>query len=198
MPRIAAASIAAHVERQTTRITAAARRCFARNGYRQTDMSDIATAVGLARNSLYRYFPNKDHILLACIEEDMAPYLETLDTLAQQYPDPVARIDAWLTAQFELATGPLHVTLEFMAEVREGSEQLKSRIAELHTAPNRALAEALREIPARAAQVELYAAMISGMVLSATRTALAMNERERAAAHTELRAAVHCLLRQEE
>ncbi len=194
MPRIAAASIDAHVRQQTARIVAAARELFRSQGYRRTDMHDIAAAVGLARNSLYRYFSNKDYILLACIEEDMAPYLDTLRGLEQAFPDPLDRIDAWLTAQFDIATGPAHVTMEFMAEVREGSEELKRRIAELHTAPTVVLEAAVREMPEFRRNAELYAAMIGGMVLAATRVALQGNRKDYPAVHAELRSAVHGLL----
>lgn len=40
-------------------IVAAARECFRRWGLSKTTMDDIATAVGMARPNLYRYFPNK-------------------------------------------------------------------------------------------------------------------------------------------
>ncbi len=195
MPRISAASIDAHVRQQTARIVAAARELFRNQGYRRTDMNDIAAAVGLARNSLYRYFSNKDYILLACIEEDMAPYLDTLRGLEQAFPDPLDRIDAWLTAQFDIATGPAHVTMEFMAEVREGSEELKRRIAELHTAPTVVLEAAVREMPEFRRNAELYAAMIGGMVLAATRVALQGNRKDYTAVHAELGSAVHGLLK---
>ena len=106
MPKIAATSIEEHVRQQNARITAAAKMLFAEQGFNATDMGQIAVEVGLARNSLYRYFPNKDHILLACIQEDMTPYLQRLALLATEYPDPAERILAWLDGQFEMdATG---------------------------------------------------------------------------------------------
>jgi AcrR family transcriptional regulator len=81
MPRIEAANIEEHVRLQTGRILTAATQLFRDLGYRGTDMEDIAQAVGLARNSLYRYYPNKDHILLACVLRDMVPFVEELQSL---------------------------------------------------------------------------------------------------------------------
>ncbi len=197
MPRISAASIDAHVRQQTARIVAAAREVFRRQGYRQTDLGDIAAAVGLARNSLYRYFPNKDYILLACIEEDMAPYLEHMQSMADEIADPVQRVAAWLGAQFDIATGPAHATLAFMAEVREAGEALQQRIGELHRAPAALLEQTLCEIPACRHQAGLYAAMINAMVLSATRVALQEKPgSKRSAICIELQTAVHCLLQE--
>ncbi len=194
MPRIAAASIDEHVRRQTLRITQAARTVFARQGYRQTDMADIASEVGLARNSLYRYFRNKDYILLACIEADMAPHLAALELLPAQIPEATARVAAWVEAQFDLATGPAHVTMEFMAEVRDGGADLQRRIGELHAAPNRVLQAALREMPARRRDARLYAAMIGNMVLAATREAIGKDAVLQTEIKQELTRAVTCLL----
>ncbi len=86
MPRIAAASIDEHVRIQNERIRVAARQLFSRQGFTATDMGQIASAMGLARNSLYRYYSNKDHILLACIREDMEPHLQQLESLAVAMP----------------------------------------------------------------------------------------------------------------
>jgi len=195
MPRIAAASIDEHVRQQTARITACAREVFARQGFRATDMGDIAAEVGLARNSLYRYFPNKDHMLLACIEEDMAPYLEWLDELPERVPEPSARVVAWVDAQFELATGPSHATMELMAEVSSAGAELMSRVAELHAAPNRALQQALVEFPSMKENASLHAAMIGSMVLAATRAAVGKKNSEQSTIKRELTRVVASLLK---
>ena len=195
MPRIAAASIDEHVRRQTARITASARKIFASKGFRQADMADIAAEVGLARNSLYRYFSNKDYILLACIEEDMMPHLAWLETLSEQFPDAQDRILAWVDAQFALATGPSHVTMEFMAEVSSSGADLTRRVSDLHAAPNRALQDALAELPERSAHAGLHAAMIGNMVIAATREALGKRKSEQAAIRQELIRVVAGLLK---
>ena len=128
MPRIDAASIEEHVRVQTARILAAATKLFQANGFRKTDMDDIAKAVGLARNSLYRYYPNKDFILLACVERDMGAYIEQMHTLGTQYPDPLERIGAWLDMQIDMATSPAHATLEHMAEIRSDAPELRKKL----------------------------------------------------------------------
>ena len=64
MPRISGDSLAEHVEHQERAVFDAAIRLFVERGYASVSLSDIAAEVGLARNSLYRYFPDKASILL--------------------------------------------------------------------------------------------------------------------------------------
>jgi AcrR family transcriptional regulator len=193
MPRIAAASIEEHVRRQTARITTEAWRLFTERGYRHTDLGDIAAAVGLARNSLYRYFPGKDHILLACIEASLEPHLAVLDGLACQRDAPQARIAAWVDAQFDLALGPDHATLELSAQIQDADPELARRIGELHQAPNRSLGTMLADLPG-CEDPALYAAMLGSMVLAATREAQAGGPGRQSAVRRELQAAVARLL----
>jgi AcrR family transcriptional regulator len=194
MPRIAAASIEEHVRIQNERITIAAKRLFAQQGFAATDMGQIATAIGLARNSIYRYYPNKDHILLACIQEDMEPHLKKLEMLAADYPDPQRRILVWVDLQFELATGPAHATMELMGEVRDASVRLGKDVRQLHAAPNAALAAALSELLLDEGDVATLAAMIGGMVLAATAHALQLDKDVRRAVKNDLKAAVSKLI----
>jgi AcrR family transcriptional regulator len=143
-------------------------------------MGDIAGAVGLARNSLYRYFGSKDELLLACIKEDMQPHLQRLETFGAEFPDPLARIVAWLNLQFDIATGPEHATMELMNEVREAKRSLRKDIEELHAAPARLLEGALRERNDDKQANLTLAAIISGVVMAATSHALRVSAPERA------------------
>jgi AcrR family transcriptional regulator len=172
MPRINAASIDEHVRHQTQRITNAARRVFAIRGFGAADLGSIAAEVGLARNSLYRYFANKDEILLACIREDMEPHIAKLAALADKYPDPAERIVALVNMQFDFATGPEHATLELINEVREGSAALRKEIAQLHREPNSLLEKALIEVHGVDRDSSTVAAMVGGMLMAATARAV--------------------------
>ncbi|GAA2570001.1 MULTISPECIES: TetR/AcrR family transcriptional regulator [Streptomyces] len=60
MPRITPA----RREANRAQIIAAARRCFARDGYHQTSMPDIAAEAGVAVGAPYRYFTGKDELIL--------------------------------------------------------------------------------------------------------------------------------------
>src|ERR1700723_1607372 len=49
------------------RILAAAERCIDRHGIRKTTMDDVAGEVGLSRPSVYRYFADRDDLLIELI-----------------------------------------------------------------------------------------------------------------------------------
>lgn len=195
MPRIDAASIEEHVRLQTARILDAANALFRARGYRQTDMDDIAAAVGLARNSLYRYYRNKDHLLLACVARDMGAWVEEMRTLDGRYADPVERIGVWLDLQIDLATGPTHATLEMIGELREAPAEVRREIATLHEAPAIVLEAAVAEVlRGKRRDIALVAALIAGMADAGASQAL--HRGNKAAVKRELRAAVLRLLQQ--
>ncbi|WP_152352389.1 TetR/AcrR family transcriptional regulator [Brachybacterium subflavum] len=60
MPRITEAR---RTEKRAA-IVAAARRCFSRDGFRQTSMPDIAAEAGVSTGAPYRYFAGKDELIL--------------------------------------------------------------------------------------------------------------------------------------
>jgi AcrR family transcriptional regulator len=193
MPRIDAPTIEEHVRLQTERLLDAASALFRKQGFHGTDMGHIAAAVGLARNSLYRYYPNKEHILVACVQRDMGPFLQRIRALETAYPDPRSRIDAWIDTSIDIATSPAHATLELISEVQESSPELRQQIMQLHQSPNSVLEGAVRAVLGRQRRdPALLTAMIAGMVQSGA--AQAIRRGAQVAVKRELKSAVARLL----
>lgn len=168
MPRIAAENIEEHLRQQTERILDAARWSFMENGYRATGLGRIARKTGLARNSLYRYFRSKDHILVAVMEREMAPFAARSETLERDFPDPEQRIDAWLDLQMELATGPCHSMIAMLGDMTEASDDLRRKIASLHVGPQVTLEKAVAELlEGSDRDPRIVSGMIAGMLQSA-------------------------------
>jgi AcrR family transcriptional regulator len=69
MPRRSASQLAAPTSTDDARerILAAAERCIDRHGIRKTTMDDVACEVGLSRPSVYRYFADRDDLLIELI-----------------------------------------------------------------------------------------------------------------------------------
>jgi AcrR family transcriptional regulator len=66
-------------------LTAAIAR-FGRDGYRSTSVADIARDAGVGGTVAYAYFPNKESLFLAALDEDAAAVME--DGLAKVIEDP--------------------------------------------------------------------------------------------------------------
>src|SRR6202034_214467 len=60
------------------RILAAAERCIDRHGIRKTTMDDIASEVGLSRPNVYRYFADRDDLLIELITRNARALLMRL------------------------------------------------------------------------------------------------------------------------
>jgi AcrR family transcriptional regulator len=193
MPKIAAQNIEEHIRLQNNRILDAARDLFSTAGYRGTDMSDIARSMGLARNSLYRYYPSKDHILVAVIQREMEPYIAQTHELGARSQNPSERIDAWLDLQIELATGPCHAAMRMLGDIGEVSSELRAEIGILHEPANTILETSVAELlggPGRDPKV--LSAMIVGMVQHAG--AVAMDGADPKSVASELKQSVRKIL----
>src|SRR4051812_36620120 len=59
----------AATEQRRDAILQAARAVFARQGYAETVVDDIATQAGIAKGTLYLYFPSKEQIYMAALLE---------------------------------------------------------------------------------------------------------------------------------
>lgn len=108
MPRISADTVAEHVERQEAAVFEAALRLFLERGYAAVSLADIAAEVGLARNSLYRYFPDKAHILVRWLRHELPEQVAESERLLGGEGDPVERIRRWANYQLDYARQPEH------------------------------------------------------------------------------------------
>ncbi len=78
MPRIRAHSIEAHKEITRSAILDAAAKAFLTFGYSGTSIGTIADLAGIARTTIYEYYPNKETVLLAVLEDRVPPLMEAL------------------------------------------------------------------------------------------------------------------------
>src|SRR5437870_13488850 len=69
----------------------AAIRVFARNGYYNSRVSDIAREAGIASGTIYLYFKAKDEILVTLFREKMAEWVASVRREIAAERDPVAK-----------------------------------------------------------------------------------------------------------
>lgn len=71
------------IERQRDRILEAANRCFVDHGFHAASMANIAEAANMSPGLIYRYFENKNAIILAIIERQLQNSRAGIDALNQ-------------------------------------------------------------------------------------------------------------------
>lgn len=147
----------------------AAIRLFRERGYSQVTMADIAADVGLARNSLYRYYPDKAHILLRWFRTELPRQSERSRALLAGDGRPVERIKRWADDQLDYAHEPEHRLIAALADAAPNLDaSTRAELADSHRelfAPlDETIAEAgVGQSPERSAITDL----IGGLVLSA-------------------------------
>lgn len=70
----------------------AARDLFSRKGFEATRMDEVAAAVGVTKPAVYRYFPGKDRLIEALLEEDLAAPSRVLNGWIESHPGPITEM----------------------------------------------------------------------------------------------------------
>jgi TetR/AcrR family transcriptional regulator, fatty acid metabolism regulator protein len=79
----------------------AAVRVFARTGFYNSRVSDIAREAGIASGTIYLYFKTKDEILVTLFREKMAGFVSTLRKEIAGEPDAPAKLRRLVRLHFE-------------------------------------------------------------------------------------------------
>ena len=98
-------------------IMAAARVLFLEVGYEATAMNRLAIAAGVAPNTIYWYFKDKDELLVAILNAELTERVN--DYIQHPMPDPAERL-LWVVDQLQLThrlVSTVHSRLQVSAEV---------------------------------------------------------------------------------
>lgn len=169
MPKIAADSIAEHVARQERLVFDAAVELFVEHGYANVSLGDIAAAVGLARNSMYRYFPSKAAILVRWFRAELPARVQKSAAILAGDEPPMTRIARWSDDQLDYARRPEHALVAALTAVLPDlDDDTRRELASSHDQLMAPLADALRDAGlTRAVERDAAVDLIAGMVLAA-------------------------------
>ncbi len=174
-------TVAAHRQRTRAAIIEAALALLAERGAAGVSMSALAERAGVSRPTLYKHFPDLDHVLAAWVGEQIdRTHAALVDDLAA-VADPLARVDHWIRAQLHAFAGESH---RFGVEHLDASVHpqlmatIHAKAAELRGLLEHALAEGAA---AGALRRDLDPTMVAELVhhiLSGLRRAVAQGERD--------------------
>lgn len=90
------------MDSKTSVILEAAKKRFAHYGISKTTMNEIATDIGMSKASLYYYFPDKEKIFIAVVEQDIAEFVNTIESLISKPSKPSFKLRKYVSYRNEL------------------------------------------------------------------------------------------------
>ena len=85
-----------------------ARSLFAKDGFENTTMNDIAVASGKGRRTLYTYFKNKEDIYYAVITDELLRMSQRLKDVAAKKTDPEDKLVQIIYTHLSLIKDAVH------------------------------------------------------------------------------------------
>ncbi|HKZ06223.1 MAG TPA: TetR/AcrR family transcriptional regulator [Methylomirabilota bacterium] len=111
-------------------IIEAAVRVFARKGYYNSRVSDIAREAGIAAGTIYLYFRTKDDILVTLFRDKMAQFVGTLRKAIADEPDAVAKLSRLIRLHFEMLEEDPQLAEVVQVEQRQGQKFFRGASAQ--------------------------------------------------------------------
>ncbi|MDP9900998.1 TetR/AcrR family transcriptional regulator [Variovorax ginsengisoli] len=142
MPRVRADDYDA----KTQSILDSAASLFAKVGYPNAKMQDIAKACGASKSMLYHYFPAKDDLLFAMLEEHLENLIANIEEIAAQ-PGPAAqRFGNFVQAYAQKSAQSRRRHLSAMNDLKFLPKNLQAPLLQLETRVTGLVADMLREL----------------------------------------------------
>ena len=101
-------------------IIEAAIRVFARKGYYNSRVADIAREAGIAAGTIYLYFKTKDEIVVTLFREGMARFVEAARKAVADEGDPVSKLRRLVRLHFEMLESDPALAEVVQEELRQG------------------------------------------------------------------------------
>ncbi len=107
------------------RIIEAAVKVFAKNGFYNSKVSEIAREANVADGTIYLYFENKDDILISLFEEELSNVLDAIYGELAKETDPVKKLERFAEVHLNLVKDHQALSEIIQVEVRQSSKFMK-------------------------------------------------------------------------
>ena len=82
-------------------ILGAAAKAFSRDGFARTDLQQVADSLGIAKGTIYLYFPSKEELFLATVDHAIESLEAYIANAVEAAEDPAGQIEALVRAHLE-------------------------------------------------------------------------------------------------
>ena len=103
-------------------ILSAATRVFARRGFFNAQVADVAREAGVAAGTVYLYFRSKDDLLTSIFEESMTGALEQTEGALEGVTDPIERLHRLARVHLGRLGSQRDLAVVFQVELRQSTK----------------------------------------------------------------------------
>jgi len=107
------------------RIIEAATKVFAKNGFYQSKIAQIAKEAGVADGTIYIYFENKDDILISLFEEQMKAVLDNMSRQVAKIDNPAEKMEIFASTHLRLIEMNKDMAEIIQVELRQSGKFMK-------------------------------------------------------------------------
>lgn len=132
--RTATATPTAKSETRRQQVLDAALEVFARDGYGNAAVDDIARASSTSKGGVYFHFPSKQALFLALMDEAGGMLLDRVERAMAEQPDPLAKGDAALAAALSTFGRNRALARLLLVEAVGAGKEFHQKLIELHAA----------------------------------------------------------------
>ncbi|HET7876669.1 MAG TPA: TetR/AcrR family transcriptional regulator [Methylomirabilota bacterium] len=111
-------------------IIEAAVRVFARKGYFNSRVSDVAREAGIAAGTIYLYFKTKEDILIRLFQDKMAEFVSAARKSIAGEPDAASKIRRLIRMHFEMLEQNPELAEVVQVELRQGQKFFRGASAQ--------------------------------------------------------------------
>lgn len=113
------------MKNKTIRILDAATRIFAKKGFYNATISDVAKVAEVAEGTIYLYFKNKDDLLISIFEHSMDLFIQEVNRELTGVPDPKEKLKRFLSLHLRLVQKNPDLAQVLQIELRQSSKFMK-------------------------------------------------------------------------
>ncbi|HEX5036547.1 MAG TPA: TetR/AcrR family transcriptional regulator [bacterium] len=112
-------------EEKSLRILDAAIRIFARKGFYNSTIADVAKVAEVAEGTIYLYFKNKDDLLISIFEHSMDLFIAEAQKELEGVADPKEKLQRFIALHLKLVQKNPELAQVLQIELRQSSKFMK-------------------------------------------------------------------------